>query len=268
MASNCEKQCLECWGEYAFFGNSMYGANRQSYEIPTPSAIVGIFEAIYWRPCFKWIPDEIQIMRPTKYMTFMRNELRSITCGSQKNVYHTEMVRGNDPERVQRWDKILRDVRYRFIAHIDYNPALEKEQGRGYRKHIEIFERRAKAGQCFHQPFFGSKEFPANFRWIDLHDQKEWLSPDSLYEPKQRGLMHFGFDRSEFNGKPVPLDYIPYVNGGRVFISASSCRVHCDSEPSSKPMTDECQPRRSLWEAVKCVDGDTGRQKVKHKRNK
>jgi CRISPR-associated protein Cas5d len=31
-------------------------------------------------------------------------------------------------------------------------------------KHLSIFQRRAKKGQCYHQPCFGCREFPAHFR--------------------------------------------------------------------------------------------------------
>lgn len=276
------KHCLECWGDYAFFGNSIYGANRRSYEFPTPAAVIGIFESIYWKPCFKWVPDEVQIMRPIKFMTFMRNELRSAgfemfrkgwfrnfllgisdklpkevfdengelneeafrevvhkeVDKSEMGSYYMGMVRNGYAERVQRCDRILKDVRYRIIAHIEYDPSKETEPGSGYDKHVTIFTRRARKGQCFSQPYFGCREFPAFFRWVDMNDPKMWLKSGDLYEPHQRGVMHYGFKWGDGSGKslkPTPLDFVPYIVGGRVFFSSVSCQERIDDEVFTTP---------------------------------
>lgn len=272
MNTGLVRHCLECWGDYAFFGNSIYGANRRSYEFPTPASVIGIFESVYWKPCFKWVPDEIQILSPIKYTTLMRNELRSRAfdrLGGQRGplsafldgksesllddardkdgevdesvlrklvhreaskremtAYHIGMTIGVDAERIQRCDKILRDVRYRFIAHIDYDPSKETEQGCNYWKHVDMFDRRAKKGQCFSQPYFGCREFPAFFRLVDLRDPKNMLSSEVLNAntPTNPGIMHYGFKWDESSKRPIPLDFKPYISGGRVFISAASCR--------------------------------------------
>ena len=298
MNNRHNQQCLEVWGDYAFFGNSIYGANRRSYEFPTPAAVIGIFESIYWKPCFRWVPDEIQILSPIQYMTLMRNELRSRACdmmgstdlanllsgwsdvkknlatkvkaklskdvfitdgevkGRKKEkyvdedvlreyVYHevdssdlrsyyigmTNRYEGKN-ERVQRCDKVLKDVRYRFIAHIEYDPSKETEPGGSYYKHVNIFTRRAQRGQCFCQPFLGCREFPAFFRWVDMDDPKSRLSSEELkkYTPTYRGLMHYGFKWDDSSKKPIPLDYRPYISGGRVFISSATCQEYVASD--------------------------------------
>ncbi len=38
-------------------------------------------------------------------------------------------------------------------------------------KHLDIFKRRAKKGQCFHQPCMGTREFPAHFNLIEVEDE-------------------------------------------------------------------------------------------------
>lgn len=37
-------------------------------------------------------------------------------------------------------------------------------------KHLDIFNRRARVGQCFHMPCLGTREFPAFFRLVE-HDE-------------------------------------------------------------------------------------------------
>ena len=34
-------------------------------------------------------------------------------------------------------------------------------------KHIAMFQRRAQQGQCFHRPCLGTREFDADFAWIE-----------------------------------------------------------------------------------------------------
>jgi CRISPR-associated protein Cas5d len=54
----------------------------------------------------------------------------------------------------------LKDVRYRLTAKIVPKPGFSQDYG----KLNACFERRAKHGKCFQQPYFGCREFPAFFR--------------------------------------------------------------------------------------------------------
>ncbi len=49
-------------------------------------------------------------------------------------------------------------------------------------KHIEMFKRRAKKGQCFQQPCMGVREFPADFAFIDEGE----LLPESALSADER----------------------------------------------------------------------------------
>jgi CRISPR-associated protein Cas5d len=48
------------------------------------------------------------------------------------------------------------------VAHFDLLDPAETQQ-----KHFEMLKRRATKGQYFHHPYFGCREFPADFEWID-----------------------------------------------------------------------------------------------------
>ena len=49
-------------------------------------------------------------------------------------------------------------------------------------KHYAIVKRRMSAGQCFHQPYFGTREFPADFSWVERHED---IPHSELAEPER-----------------------------------------------------------------------------------
>ena len=53
--------------------------------------------------------------------------------------------------------------------------------------------RRLRRGQCFHMPYFGCREFPANF---EMYEQEEVVTayPDCV---KDLGYMLYDFDYSD-----------------------------------------------------------------------
>ena len=56
---------------------------------------------------------------------------------------------------------MLRDVAYVIEAHFELTPLAGPDDNEG--KHLDCFNRRARKGQCFHQPCLGCREFPADF---------------------------------------------------------------------------------------------------------
>ena len=44
---------LHVWGEYACFTRPEFKAERVSYDVITPSAARGIFEAVHWKPAIR-----------------------------------------------------------------------------------------------------------------------------------------------------------------------------------------------------------------------
>ena len=68
---------------------------------------------------------------------------------------------GNDETtgRTQRQTMALKNVRYRLTARI------VPKQGQDWGKLNACFQRRARTGKCFQQPYFGCREFPAFFEY-------------------------------------------------------------------------------------------------------
>ncbi|GAB6193815.1 type I-C CRISPR-associated protein Cas5c [Desulfocastanea catecholica] len=155
---------LRVWGDYALFTRPEMKVERVSYDVMTPSAARGILEAIYWKPAISWVIDRIHVLQPVRFENIRRNEL-----SNRVSVNKTDMENGNavcryiEDERQQRASMVLRNVEYVIEAHFDAAGSDDAAPG----KHLAIFERRVKKGQCFHRPYFGCREFPVEFEWCD-----------------------------------------------------------------------------------------------------
>lgn len=153
---------LKVWGDYACFTRPEMKVERVSYDVMTPSAARGILEAIYWKPEIRWIVDKIHVLKPIRFTNIRRNE---VGCKLSTRNVQTVMNGGDaeisifvEEERQQRAAMVLKDVEYVIEAHFEIIGG-EKNDG----KHLDCFNRRAKNGQCFHQPVLGCREFPADF---------------------------------------------------------------------------------------------------------
>jgi CRISPR-associated protein Cas5d len=157
---------LRVWGEYALFTRPEMKVERVSYDVITPSAARGILEAIYWKPSICWVIDRIHVLRPIRFENIRRNELANRVAVNRKDMSgagNKPVCRFIEDDRQQRASMVLNDVEYVLEAHFDISGREDCDPG----KHLAIFERRARKGQCFHRPYFGCREFPANFAWCE-----------------------------------------------------------------------------------------------------
>ena len=167
---------LHVWGEYACFTRPELKSERMSYEVMTPSAARGVLTAIYWKPQFEWVVDRIRVLKPIRMVQVRRNELENkmvvpsvdVMMGKKTAILGCEI----EKNRQQRSATVLRDVGYIIEAHVK---VLEEIDGvNSIAKHLEMFKRRARCGQCFHQPYFGNREFPVMFELVEedavVHD--------------------------------------------------------------------------------------------------
>jgi len=171
---------LEVSGDYALFSRPEMKTERASYDILTPSAARGILEAIYWKPQIRWVVDRIGVLNPIRFVNIRRNEVDAKIPVKGGSGVNAAMQAGEgmlrmavDEHRQQRASLLLRDVRYWIQAHFEIleprleagGPKLPENEVAG--KHLDIFNRRARAGQAFHQPYFGCREFPVRFRLVE-----------------------------------------------------------------------------------------------------
>lgn len=157
---------LRCWGELACFTRPELKVERVSYDVMTPSAARGILEAIYWKPEIRWIIDRIRVLAPPRFTSMRRNEVgaRISAASAARAMKAGAGVLGLyvEEERQQRAALLLRDVDYVIEAHFEI---LGGEHNPG--KHLDMFNRRARAGQCFTRPYLGCREFSAHFELIE-----------------------------------------------------------------------------------------------------
>src|ERR1700758_457390 len=68
---------LKVSGEHALFTRPEFKVERVSYDVMTPSAARGIFEAIHWKPAIRWMIDKIHVLNRIRFQCIRRNEVGS-----------------------------------------------------------------------------------------------------------------------------------------------------------------------------------------------
>lgn len=160
-------------GPWACFTRPEMKVERVTYPVMTPSAARGVLEAICWRPQFRWVVTEIAQLSPVRYQALTRNEVqhkvptRSVAewmkdPSTMKPFYADAKGRDEGENATPRSTLALRDVAYVITARAlvdgtDLRPDDTPE------KYAAMFERRVAAGQCFHRPYLGCREFAADF---------------------------------------------------------------------------------------------------------
>ena len=196
---------LRTWGDFACFTRPEMKVERVSYQVMTPSAARGILEAILYRPQFRWQVRRIAVKKPVRFLAFRRNEVKS-----KLSVRNPEPLLA-DEDRTQRNTLALRDVEYVIEATLvttalageRRKPAVhEDDKGPDSSfKYLSMFERRAAKGQCFTQPVFGCREFPAYF---ELANASAMISPQSANPDGPLGLMLYDvFDLDVSKDQPL-----------------------------------------------------------------
>jgi len=133
---------------------------RVSYEVMTPSAARGIFDAIFWKPEFRWQIREIRVLKPVCYFSILRNEVNSrATFATGQRHSRGEEGYYAEEDRSQRHTLCLRDVAYIVTADVSLRPDIQEDEA----KYRDQFHRRIKRGQCHTMPYLGCREFTANF---------------------------------------------------------------------------------------------------------
>lgn len=185
---------VEVWGDYALFSRPEMKVERVSYDVMTPSAARGLLEAIYWHPGIKWVIDRIHVCAPIRFTNIRRNEVKDIVCAPR---VRTVMERGGElylatPDSIQqRAAMVLRDVHYVIDAHFEMTAKAAPTDNPG--KFQDIMRRRLEKGQFYHQPCFGVREFPVNFKSC----LEAPPCPEELLGEKDLGWMLLDLDYSD-----------------------------------------------------------------------
>lgn len=202
-------------GRYALFTRPEFSVERVSYDVPTPSALVGLLSAVYWHPGVRYVIDEIRIYNPVNFVNVRRNEVADKLSPSEVKrqmdgktkdlgIYTKEAIS-------QRASLLLKDVSYGIAAHFELTE--EREENQSEEKVYAILSRRLKKGQFFSQPFLGCREFPAEVEWV------EELPPTDLDYTADLGYMLYDLQyKKTKSGAPSdaaePRFYRPHAEKG------------------------------------------------------
>lgn len=189
---------VRVWGNYALFSRPELKVERCSYDVMTPSAARGILEAVYWHPGMRWIIDRIHVVKPVQFTSVRRNEVKSKVLASSVlqnyNGADKPLYISTKADIVQRASLLLKDVEYVIEAHFEMTDRANETDNPG--KFKDIIMRRLRRGECFHMPYFGCREFPANFC---LCEEAEIRTAYDDVEEKDLGFMLYDMDYSDRN---------------------------------------------------------------------
>lgn len=118
MEHTDREYCLEVWGDMACFTRPELKVERVSYDVITPSAARAIFEAIFWKPAIHWQITKIEVLNPVKWTSVRRNEVGAV---AGKSVIFIE------DKRQQKNSLLLKDVRYRIWAKMEYRSVAKRK---------------------------------------------------------------------------------------------------------------------------------------------
>lgn len=127
------------------------------------------------------------MLEPIRFQSIRRNEVgHKAPAGTIKRAMNRGDLEGLqllvDEDRQQRASTVLVVPAYVIEAHFELTAKAGAEDSVG--KHLDIFNRRAARGQCFHQPCLGTREFAAHFALI---------APDAALPPRRAETADLGF---------------------------------------------------------------------------
>lgn len=208
---------MEVWGPMACFTRPEMKTERVSYEVPTPGAVRGMIESVFFHPGLRWVPDRIWVLNRIQFMNVRRNEVKSKVLasavlqeangGKAGAIFTSEDIQ-------QRAAMLLKDVRYVFEAHFEMT--VQANPSDNYGKFQDIVKRRLRRGACYSTPYFGCRECTAHFRlW-------EGGEIPAIDETRDLGYMLYDMDYSD------PTDIQPMFFRARMehgVIDLRNCEV-------------------------------------------
>ncbi len=210
--------CLEVWGPIACFTRPELKVERVSYDVITPSAARAIFESIFWKPAIHWQVTKIEVLKPVKWTTIRRNEVGAVA--SKTSIYIEE-------KRQQKNTLMLQDVCYRIWARLEFIPKRRRKgeesslfdeflhPDENPAKYNAMFERRASKGQCFNQPYLGTRECSCSFKLVNP-ETEELDAPIS--ESRDLGIMLYDMDFEANSKNPPAMFYHARMECGVIIV--------------------------------------------------
>jgi CRISPR-associated protein Cas5d len=156
---------VKVWGDFACFTRPEFGVERVSYPTMTPTAAVGVLDAIFWKPEFRWRIVAIDTLHPIAWLQVRRNEIRSRQTAQVARSWAARDDTGLDVTevRTQRAGLLLSNVAYVIHAHADVRSSINEHPA----KFRDQLRRRVARGQYHEHPYLGCREFSCDFSEFD-----------------------------------------------------------------------------------------------------
>lgn len=217
-------------GPLAIFTRPELKTERVSYEVPTPSAVRGIYEAICWKPAIKWHIERIYLLSEIAFSPITRNELTTKTNQPTKGQMEGDGLQNehsievdlvtkrfekgkwkfDTPNRAQRNTIALKNVDYQFEAFFTLTDKAGKDDN--IFKFIDMFSRRVKNGQHFHQPYFGCRECIA-----EVHEPLQDPEEHAIPLTRDLGIMLWDIEfGTGDNRKNTPMFFDAKIENGKI----------------------------------------------------
>ena len=195
-------------GDYALFTRPEMKVERVSYDVPTPGALEGMLNSIYWKPAIRYEIDRIIVFNPINFTGVRRNEVKEKASLQSMKGQMTDT--GKDPviytseDRTQRASMLLKNVCYGIEFHFEMTGLKSTHDDEDEKKHYNIIKRRLEKGQCFRTPCFGCAEFPVRkIRLVEDFDLSR-ISPEiTAMGDVDLGFMSY---KVEFLDKGIPVN--------------------------------------------------------------
>ena len=209
---------IELKGKRALFARHELKIEQYSYDVPTPSALLGILKSIYWKPEMAYNIKRIFVINKPQFELIMTNAQSKAQDGGnlEKALINGEGVSVNRRDNATpRTMNVLTDVHY----VVDFDIVLTEKgtcKDDTVKKHSTIFQRRVEKGQYFRLPCLGISEFPCDYNLIDKQD---------IPESKIKGVHELGvmLHHIDYKGEmPKPVFYKPVMRDGIINVSESS----------------------------------------------
>jgi CRISPR-associated protein Cas5d len=179
----------------------------------TPSAARGVLEAIFWKPEIHWLIREIEVLRPIRRMSILRNEVDQVVPSTIEAAALKGKGRWSvEAQRTQRHALILRDVAYIIRADVH----VRSGSGEVAAKYRDQFRRRVEGGQCLWTPYMGCREFSAYF---DKPDGGEQAIQES--NPLGRMLLDMRYAHRSYATRERDRQNKDFGKGSPVFFNAT-----------------------------------------------
>src|SRR5699024_6496830 len=173
-----------------------------SYPLMPPSAARGAIDAMLCKPEFHVRIKRISVLNQPQFHSIVRNGIKQ-KASIRKAVVEDPRDAVSDDMRRRSHSLIVKDVGYVVEADI----VLASDSPHSIKKYEAMFNRRLEKGQCFYQPYLGTREFSARFEAPNGDEEPiEWT--DEL------GSMFFDFKYPEKGMMAIPYFFNAHIKNG------------------------------------------------------